>query len=167
MIRTKNIDPACGARYIVAGIDAWIPGTAAIANALAFFVWPFTGRSPYDPSRTNANAPFPLSGKIVDIIIGQSYAGVGGTSYTVTLAKNGTAVCSTNAVVALAGGANAATDALGALTVPTGWTRPVLKTDSTIWVKKGDVLSLTTTVSGTYTTSANLSLIVLIDPVNV
>jgi hypothetical protein len=156
MIRARNVDPASPLRYQV--YSALVSSTTAITNALALDVWPFAMRSPI------GIGSLPSSAKIVDVIVAQSYVGAGGTSQTVTVLKNGTTIFTTAPVVALAGGV-AALDTLKEIaTVPTGWTRGVLKTDATVQLAKGDILSITTTVSGGYGTAPSIVVSVVIDP---
>jgi len=158
MIKARNIDPASAVRYVY--LEMTFQQTAAV-TAWGVGCWPVS-----QAVRTQsgvASTALQTLGKVVDVIIYQAAVGVGGTSVTCNILKNGTTIFTTNGVIALASGV-AAIDAKGELAVPTGATRPVLKTDSTVLCKKGDVFALTTTVTGTYTTAPNLGIIVVVDP---
>jgi hypothetical protein len=166
MIKTRNVDPASPMRYTeLQGPN--ISTTAAITNAVPLFVWHFPAR--YPVNLTAAAASFPQATtpwvKIVDVIVYQAFAGVGGTSQTLNVFKNGTTIFATNPVVSLAGGANSAADSAGVIALPSGYTRPVLTaTTANLLLKKGDVLTFTVpTVTGAYTTAPNLSFVIVID----
>lgn len=164
MIKSRNIDPASPARYVeLAG--PMTATTAAIVNAQPVFVWHMPARYPVNLNQLqSAAAQVSTPGaKIVDVLFYQSFVGVGGTSQALTILKNGTTIFTTAPVIALASGA-AAIDTAGVLAVPTGATRGVLKTDTTILLKKGDILSFTLAVTGTYTTAPNVSFVVVVDP---
>ena len=68
--------------------------------------------------------------RLVDVQISQASAGVGGTSWTATPKRNGTALVSTPGGFTLAAGATKATNVsgspFGAIALPTGGTRPVI-----------------------------------------
>ena len=68
-------------------------------------------------------------------------------------------------LMARTAGDNASVDAAGTISLPSGSTRPVLKTDSTVTLAKGDDLALNVTVSGTYsTTFPKVSVAVVTEP---
>lgn len=99
--------------------------------------------------------------RLVDVQLSQASAGAGGTSWTATPKRNGTALTSTNGGFTLAAGAgkssNVAGSPMGSLTNPTGGTRPVIQGSvaATQTVTVGadlaadDVLFITSTVSFT------------------
>ena len=153
MIRARNVDASSALRYIVFESTGALPALTGTLSAVMLGAWPFRQQG-------MANA------KIVDVIISQATAGTAGTSWTVNVKKNGTTVLATNGVMALASGANAKVDAKAeAGAVPSGATRPVLKTDGTVLLTKGDVVSWDLTVSGTYTGAApQVCVTVVIDP---
>lgn len=73
----------------------------------------------------------PQQGMILkDVVVAQAGAGVGGTSWTATPKRDGTALVSTPGGFTLAAGASKATNTagspLGALSLPSGGTRPVI-----------------------------------------
>jgi hypothetical protein len=174
----RFIGIALGAALVLAAITTAAPARADVTNQK------FDQRSPlrFIPLFVNVGgtssvtgtlvgvAPGP--GKIVDIQLGQAAVGVGGTSWTATVKKNGTAVCSTNGVVALASGANVSLNSstdpdLGwtaALALPSGATRPILNVDSTVTVAKGDVITVDITNTGAYSTAFVGQVKVLINP---
>lgn len=158
MIKARNIDPASANRYVY--LEMTFQQTAAV-TAWGVGCWPVSQNV-----KTQAGVPstgLATLGKVVDVIVYQANVGVGGTSVTCNILKNGTTIFTTNPVMALASGVTAI-DTKGELAVPTGATRGVLKTDSTVLCKKGDVFALTTTVSGTYTGAPALGIVVVIDP---
>jgi hypothetical protein len=110
----------------------------------------------------------PIGGGIVkDVILVQAAAGVGGTSWTATPKKNGTAIDTTDGVIALTDGANKSVNtgnAPIALAKPTGATRPALKTDGTASCVGGDVFTIDITLSGTYSTAVTGAVYLLIEP---
>ena len=111
-------------------------------------------------------------GAIVDIQLGQAATGTGGTNWTATVKKNGTSVCTTDGVLALASGANKSVNSstdpdLGwtaALALPTGATRPILKVDGTQLVAKGDLITVDITNSGAYSPAFSGTVKVVINP---
>jgi hypothetical protein len=95
--------------------------------------------------------PYSSPARLVDVIVNQTSAGTGGTSFTLDVRNAAaTSLLSTVATVTLASGAETITDAAGKLALPSGWTRPVLKADSTAGVVKGDVLRIFTAETGVY-----------------
>lgn len=158
-IRARNFDysSALGSQDAM-HFHAAVTLTGTGTNSLGIF--PYSQRSPpFGGTATQSQFA-----RIVDVVAGQSQAGVGGTSYTYDIQKNGVSILSTLGGFTLAGGASIATDAKGELTAPTGATRPVLKKDSTILIKKGDIFTVVFTVTGTYTTAAQLTLTLVVDP---
>lgn len=116
------------------------------------------------------------AGRIVDVQLYQAAVGVGGTSWSVALNKNGSAVTTTAGVLALASGTykfvqTAASpdiaNGLAAVALPSGATRPILSaTAATVTVARGDVLTVDVTNSGTYSTAFSGQVRVLIDPLH-
>ena len=107
----------------------------------------------------------PFSGRLVDIIINQANAGVGGTSFTLDVQnESSTSLLSTLPLQTLASGANQKTDIRGELALPSGWTRGVVKTDGTATVTKGTRLSLATVETGTYGTHATIVVALVFEP---
>lgn len=152
MIRSRNIDPLSPQRYQIMEFSGALPALTGTLAGVMFGIWGFK-------QLNMANA------KIVDVIVGQSTAGTAGTSWSVAIKKNTTAICSTAPVLALASGANAAMDCKGDLALPTGATRGMLKTDGSILIKKGDVIQYDLTVTGTYTGAAPQVYVgIIIDP---
>lgn len=145
IVTTSKISTEAPARYVF----VQIPGAAlTAANSIVSAVY------------------VPWAGRVVDIIVYQAGAGVGGTSYTVDLKTvGGTSLLSTLAVVTLASGVGAVTDARGLVALPAGWTRPVVKTTSDAVVTRGQRLNIHTVETGTYGTHANVMVTVVIDPV--
>lgn len=113
----------------------------------------------------NAVYPHSAPARLVDVILYQVGAGVGGTSYTFDV-KNaaGTSLLTTLAAVTLASGADKVTDAKGEIALPSGWTRPVLKTDTTVDVTKGTKLRIETVETGTYSTHATFIAVLIFEP---
>lgn len=109
----------------------------------------------------------PAAAKIKDIVVTQAAAGVGGTSFAVTVKKNGTSVCSTDAVIALADGANKnvnlAASPMGAIAKPTGATRPVLDATKAS-CSQGDVFTADITLTGSYSTAVTGAVCVYLEP---
>lgn len=106
-------------------------------NGTTQYVWPY-GRA-----------------RLVDIVIHQQGAGTVGTSWSVQVRKilgTYTTMLSTTSTALQSSGATAATviDAKGDMALPVGWTRPVIKTDGSEIVAKGDYLDVLTTESGSY-----------------
>lgn len=161
-IRARNMDLPSANRYVdftFAGAMPTLTGTGVVTQ---IGVWPFGQRSPpFGGAAIQSQYQF---SRIVDIIVSQSLAGVGGTSFTVNVLKNGVTVLSTLGVVTLASGANQSTDVKGELALPAGWTRMVLKTDSTILLKKGDNIEIQLVITGTYSTAAQIAIAVIVDP---
>lgn len=110
----------------------------------------------------------PVGGGVVkDVVLVQAAAGVGGTSWTAVPKKNGTAIASTDGVIALADGANKSVNTAAApiaLAKPAGATRPVLKTDGTATCSGGDVLTVDITLTGSYSTAVTGAVYLLIEP---
>lgn len=107
----------------------------------------------------------PFSGRLVDIVINQASAGVGGTSFTLDVQnESSTSLLSTLPVQTVASGANQKTDVRGELALPSGWTRGVVKTDGTATITKGTRLSLVTVETGTYSTHATIVVALIFDP---
>jgi hypothetical protein len=160
MIKTRNIDPKSAARYTDSiHYHGVIPALTGTSNAAAMGVWTYSQISKDQPFSSS----LPSFARVVDAIIAQPYAGAGGTSYTISVLKNGTTMFSTLGAITQAAVAGAV-DSKNELPNIAGYTRPVLKTDSTVLLKKGDVISLVVVVTGTYTTGANLSVSLIVDP---
>jgi hypothetical protein len=122
------------------------------------------------PSVANGNLghfiyPFSGSATLVDVIVYQASAGVGGTSFTVDI-KNaaGTSLFTTLPVITLASGADKLADAKAELALPSGWTRQVLKTDATVTLTKGQRFTISTVETGTYSTHAQIVFSFIFEP---
>jgi hypothetical protein len=113
----------------------------------------------------NAIYPHSAPARLVDVIHYQVGAGVGGTSYTLDV-KNaaGTSLLTTLSVATLASGADKVTDARGEIALPAGWTRPVLKTDTTVDVTKGTKLRIETVETGTFSTHPTFIVVLIFEP---
>lgn len=105
----------------------------------------------------------PPGGAILrDVVVYQNAAGTGGTSWTAAPKRATVALTSTNGGFTLAAGAskvtNAALSKMGALTNPTGGTRPVLSGDvaatGTVTITAGISAGQTVTVQGVVFTAA-------------
>jgi hypothetical protein len=107
----------------------------------------------------------PISGRLVDVIVYQNAAGTGGTSWTCDVVNAAAAsMLSTVATVTLASGAGTKTDARGEIALPAGWTRPVIKTDSTPVVTKGATLNIHTAETGTYSPHPGAIVVLVLQP---
>lgn len=128
-ITTQMISPASAARYVYT-----LTGSVnAVANGNVVSVWT------------------PFAARLVDLIVYQQTAGTGGTSFTVDVkTAGGTSLLATLPVQTLASGADKLADAKGALALPSGWTRPVIKTDGAEVVTKGQRLVISTVETGSY-----------------
>jgi hypothetical protein len=108
----------------------------------------------------------PGGGVVKDVVLGQAAAGVGGTSWTATPKKNGTALVSTPGGFTLAAGANKATNVANtpaAFTNPSGGTRPILDA-AQVKCAGGELVTTDITLSGTYSTAVTGSVVVRIEP---
>jgi hypothetical protein len=109
--------------------------------------------------------PYGSPARLVDVIVYQVAAGTGGTSYTVDVKNSaGTSLLATLSVSTLASGPHKSVDAKGELALPSGWTRPALKTDSTVDVIKGQVFDVTTVETGTYSPHATTIVALVFEP---
>lgn len=144
-VNTPAISPGSPAHYVPMSSPLFL---TAANGVTARFVYPFAGGA-----------------RLVDMLVHQADAGVGGTSYTVDV-KNvaGTSLLATLPVSTLASGASKGTDAKGDVALPSGWTRPVLKTDATVTVAKGDRLNVSTVETGTYSTHATVVVVLVFEP---
>lgn len=143
-VTTQKIDPRTAARYII-----WTPPAWTVANASYPATWV---------------APFNC--RLVDVVVAQRTAGTVGTSWSldVRLADGTTSMLSVVPVATLASGASKTTDVRGDLTLPAGWTRPVVKTDATPDLAKGAVVHLYTTETGAYTVHPGASVALIFEP---
>ena len=96
--------------------------------------------------------------KLKEVNLLQAAAGVGGTSWKATPKVNGTALCSTDGVIALSDGANKAvnTGNVGgppSIAKPAGATRPVIKVDGTASAAGGAAVTVDITLTGVYSTA--------------
>jgi hypothetical protein len=109
--------------------------------------------------------PFAAGARLVDVIVYQWTAGVGGTSWTATVRNSaGTALLSTLSVLTLAAGAAIGVDAKAEMSLPAGCTRPVLKTDTTVDVSKGSYIDILTSETGSYSTHASARFVLVFEP---
>lgn len=113
----------------------------------------------------NLLASAPADGRLVDVIVYQISAGTGGTSFTVDVKHpSGTSMLSTLPVITLASGADKVTDASGRLALPSGWTRPVVKTTADAQVTRGQRIQLATVETGTYSAHPTIFVALVIEP---
>lgn len=143
IVTTAKISPSSPARYVF-----WQSWCTAAANG----------------TTCHASYPYPGGARVVDLIVYQHAAGAGGTSFTVDVKNGATSLLSTLPVVTFASGADKVTDARGNLALPAGWTRPVLKTDSTITVAQGTKLSIATVETGTYSPHPSFLVTLVFEP---
>lgn len=109
--------------------------------------------------------PMKCGARLVDVLVYQRTAGGGGTSWGLDIRNvSGTSLLTTTGVITLASGAGTVTDAKGELSLPNGWTRPALKTDSTVDVAKGDLLYVYTTEVGSFSTHPTAVVTFVFDP---
>jgi hypothetical protein len=114
--------------------------------------------------------PHDTPARLVDVVFTQTSAGVGGTSWTLNAQDlAGTSMFTTNVTGTLASGIGTAAapitvDSKGVLALPTGWTRPVLKTDSSVIFTKGRSFRIFATESGTYSTHAFVNFVFIFEP---
>lgn len=145
VVSTSSISAASPARYVV-----WTSHRVltAASGSIASYAYPFAGGA-----------------RLVDAIFVQYTPGAGGTSWDGDIRKSdGTSLLTTKCTGTLASGSYKRTDAKGDLALQPGWTRPVLKTDATVDVAKGDYLELHTTETGTYSTHATILVILVFEP---
>jgi hypothetical protein len=100
----------------------------------------------------------PGGAKLKDVTIAQAAAGVGGTSWKATPKVAGTALLSTDPVLALSDGANKSvnvgnTGGPPAIAKPAGATRGVIKVDGTAAAAGGAVVTVDIVLTGTYSTA--------------
>lgn len=133
MVNTRMISPASSARYVYfASGSLTSTANGALVSVLA-----------------------PVNGRLVDMLVYQQAAGTVGTSFTVDVKTvGGTSLLSTLPVLTVASGADKVTDAKGAVALPSGWTRPVVKVDGGEVVTKGQRLLISTVETGAYGTHA-------------
>lgn len=132
LVTTPKISKATPARYFVVESNQF----TTIAGA-AVWRWVY---------------PFATPARLVDLIVYQVGAGTVGTSWTATLRDaTPTSLMTTSGLATQASGANLVTDAKGELSLPAGWTRPVLKTDATTLYSKGEYIEIYTAETGAYT----------------
>ena len=106
--------------------------------------------------------PYAAGARLVDVLVYQVQAGTGGTSWSVTVRNAaGTGMLDTLPVATLASGANQVTDAKEEVALPSGWTRPVIKSDATPDVVKGGFIDVYCTEVGTYSPHA-VGIVVLV-----
>ena len=101
-----------------------------------------------------------------DVILVQHIAGVGGTSWTATPLIVNVSTMTTPGGFTLAAGADKSTNVAArpiTLTNPTGGTRPVLD-PTKVTCTGGDVISMTITLSGSYSTAVQGMVVLLWDP---
>jgi hypothetical protein len=144
-ITTGRISRSTAARYVF-----WVPPWFTVANGStpARFVYPYAAGA-----------------RLVDVLVYQVAAGTVGTSWTLNVRNAaGTSLLTTTATLTLASGANQTTDAKGAVALPSGWTRPVLKTDATVDIAKGGFLDIYTTETGAYTVHPTGVVVLVFEP---
>lgn len=111
-----------------------------------------------------ARLAVPSTGRFVDAIVHQAVQGVGGTSYTIDIKDSGgTSLFATLPVQTLASGTNKFTDVKGEIALPSGWTRGVLAAAAMTPVTKGDRLNVSTVETGTYSTHATISVLLIFE----
>lgn len=124
-------------------------------SPLRYVIQTFTFSTTANISASQVGVVPPSGATLVDIVVAQSAAGVGGTSWVATPKINGVALDTTDGGFTLAAGANKSTNTvlskMGALTNPAGGTRPVIKTDGTATATGGQLITMDVTLTGTYT----------------
>lgn len=144
VVTTSKISTASPARYVTLYTNVFTTAATQIASR---WLYPFT------------------SARLVDVVVEQLTAGVGGTSVNVAVRKNtGTDMLATNAVITLAAGAAQETDARGALALPAGCTRPAVKSDGSEAIVKGDALYIYITETGSYSTHPTYLVTLVFEP---
>jgi|GEM_PF-7088387 len=144
-INTARISAASPARYVEHRPAAF---TVVASASISGFVYPYAGGA-----------------RLVDVIVYQVAAGTVGTSWVLDLKTvAGTSLFTTLPVMTLASGANQMTDTKGEIALPSGWTRGVLKTDSTVTVTKGQVLNYSTVETGSYTVHPTAYAVFVFEP---
>jgi hypothetical protein len=109
--------------------------------------------------------PYASGARLVDLIIYQNSVGADGTSVSVDLRlADASSVLSALGVFTLASGANTVTDAKANIALPGGWTRPVLKTDTTVDISKGESVGVFTTETGVYTAHPTMYAVLVFEP---
>lgn len=159
---------ALGTAARAGGVVSSAVGTARIARASPahWVYYSFQAASTANGSVGGRFAyPFAGGARLVDVTISQVAAGVGGTSFTFDVQNSGaTSLFSTLPVITLASGV-AKSDTKTEIALPGGWTRGVLKTDTTTVVSKGDYLSFTTLETGTYSTHSTFVFVLVFEPI--
>lgn len=108
----------------------------------------------------------PASARLVDVVIYQLAAGTTGTSIAVDVRTSaGTSMLTAAGVMTLAAGANQKTDARGDIALPSGWTRPAVKTDATALVTEGSVIQVYTTETGVYGSHPTILVALIFEPI--
>lgn len=144
-VTTPHISPSTASRYVYFTVTSQTSNGSSISP---YFVYP-SG----------------CGGRLVDIVIQQRTAGTTGTSWTLDLRnKDATSLFVTAATGTQASGNYQSVDAKGEVDLPSGWTRPVIKTDSTVSITKGTSLYLYVTESGSYGTHPTLIVTLVFDP---
>lgn len=144
-VTTQGISPASAARYFTVAPTSTY--TTVVNGAVG-------------------NLYVPHAARLVDVILYQAAAGTTGTSYTIDVTSGGTSMLTTLPVITRASGVDILTDAKGALSLPGGWTRPVIKTDATAVVTKGARLVVNSVETGGYGTHASVMVILVFEPLN-
>lgn len=143
VVTTNKISTKTPARYYVYTHPQLL---AANGSAVASTVYPFA------------------RARLVDVIVYQAGAGVGGTSVTVNVRDNaGTSLLATNATITLAAGNHVGVDAKAEMALPAGCTRPVVKTDGGEVVTKGTYVDIYTTEVGAYSTHPSLRVVLVFE----
>ena len=134
-VRTQQISAATAARYVILFSPYF--STSASGN-VAQFVYPHVAGA-----------------RLVDLVVEQVGAGVGGSSWTADVQiAGGTSMLSTLASIPIGAGAFAAVDALAEIAAAScsSCTRPVIKTDATPVVNKGTHVIVKVVETGSYST---------------
>jgi hypothetical protein len=151
------------------GIASAVGATASgmhAKSALRYHVQSYTFSTTAAITNATIGVCPPGGAVLRDVVLGQNAVGVGGTSWTATPKKNGTALVSTPGGFTLAAGTNKATNVARAPVVlanPTGGTRPVLDA-AQVKCTGGEVISNDITLTGTYTGAVTGSVQLFLEP---
>jgi hypothetical protein len=160
--RTTAGQPVLYVKSTDGGNTGWAQlQVTAGASQYVYFATPYFNTANGSPV-ARFTYPYVAGARLVDVLVYQVTAGTGGTSWSATVRNTtGTGMLSTLPVATLASGASVGTDAKGELSLPSGWTRPVIKVDATPNVAKGDFFDVYVTEVGTYSPHA-IGLVVLV-----
>jgi hypothetical protein len=170
---TAALGAACLALFALAPVAAEAQSTGATAgyfkkqSPLRYHFQEFQFSTTANLTAQVAGVVPPGGAILKDVVLLQAAAGVGGTSWTATPKKNGTALVSTPGGFTLAAGANKATNTalspFGAMTNPSGGTRPVLDL-AQVSTSGGESITVDVTLTGVYSTAVTGSVLLVFEP---